>query len=43
MPVLLQREELEPWIFSDKTFDRLLDKKMPELKHWQEFEQMSLF
>jgi putative SOS response-associated peptidase YedK len=43
MPVLLQREELEPWIFSDKTFDRLLDKQMPELKHWQEFEQMSLF
>jgi putative SOS response-associated peptidase YedK len=43
MPVLLQREELEPWIFSDKTFDRLLVKQMPELKHWQAFEQMSLF
>jgi hypothetical protein len=43
MPVLLQREELEPWIFSDKTFDRLLDKQMPELKHWQEFERMTLF
>lgn len=43
MPVILNRDELEPWIFEDNTFSRLLKKKMPVLEHWQDNEQMSLF
>lgn len=43
MPVILNRDELEPWIFEDNTFSRLMKKKMPVLEHWQDNEQMSLF
>jgi len=43
MPVILNRDELEPWIFEDGTFSNLMKKKMPVLEHWQDNEQMSLF
>ena len=43
MPVILNRDELEPWIFEDSTFSNLMKKKMPALEHWQDNEQMSLF
>ena len=43
MPVILNRDELEPWIFEDSTFSRLMKKKMPVLEHWQDNEQISLF
>ena len=43
MPVILNRDELEPWIFEDGVFSSLMKKKMPVLEHWQDNEQMSLF
>ena len=43
MPVILNRDELEPWVFEDGTFSNLMKKKMPVLEHWQDNEQISLF
>jgi len=43
MPVILNRDELEPWIFENSAFSRLMKKEMPVLEHWQDVEQMSLF
>ena len=43
MPVLLEREELEPWLFGRAAVPGLLNKEMPALSDWQENEQLSLF
>ena len=43
MPVLLTREELEPWLFDPALFSELAKKKMPMLEHRQDNEQISLF
>lgn len=43
MPVLLEREDLEPWLFDGAAAPGLMQKEMPVLTHWQENEQMSLF
>lgn len=43
MPVLLEREELEPWLFGSAAVPGLLNKEMPALSDWQENEQLSLF
>lgn len=43
MPLLLEHDELEPWLFGITAVPGLLKKGMPELDYWQENEQMSLF
>ena len=43
MPLLLEREALEPWLNDDQAMEELLHRKMPALDSWQENEQMSLF
>ena len=43
MPVLLGKDELEPWILHDRDFEMYLKKAMPELCYEQPFEQMTLF
>ena len=43
MPVLLEREELESWLFGSAAVPGLLNKEMPALSDWQENEQLSLF
>lgn len=42
MPLLLEREELEPWIFQEECIERLLHKKQPPLESFQEYEQQTL-
>lgn len=43
MPVLLSKDELEPWILHDRDFEGYLKKEMPELRYEHPFEQMTLF
>ncbi len=43
MPVLLGPSELEPWLVNSFATTSLMEKKMPELEHRQEYEQVSLF
>lgn len=43
MPLLLERRELEDWIYEDQFLDFALHKQQPQLKRWQEYEQQSLF
>ena len=43
MPVLLGKDELEPWILHDREYEMYLKKAMPELRYEHPFEQMTLF
>ena len=46
MPVILERESVEDWIFSETEADRLLERSFERLKRMQsdlEYEQLSLF
>ena len=43
MPLLLERDEIEQWLFEDSLTERLLHKKPALLERRSNFEQMSLF
>lgn len=43
MPVILEKDEILPWIREEKEIRHFLEKKMPELIHEQEYEQMRIF
>ena len=43
MPLLLTREELEPWLLDDEATEALLRGAMPALAYRQEHEQMALY
>ncbi len=43
MPLILERDEVKPWIFSRAETPDLLDRRPGELLHQQEYEQQRLF
>ena len=43
MPVLLDRDALEAWLFDASAAKELMEQNMPMLEHRQEYEQVSLF
>lgn len=43
MPVILEREELEMWVYDDHALSRTLEKIPPQLEKYQEYEQQRLF
>ena len=43
MPVLLERDALDAWLFDTGAAKELMEGKMPALEHRQEYEQVSLF
>ena len=43
MPLLLERDEIEKWLFEDRLTEALLQKKPALLERRADFEQMSLF
>lgn len=42
MPLILKREDLRQWLFDFDAVQDLLEKKMPALRHRQDYEQTSL-
>jgi len=43
MPLILEKNEIEDWIFDDTFTEHALHKKMPMLEKWQRYEQQTLF
>lgn len=43
MPVILERDEIEAWIFSDRDAGEILHRVPRELRRETPYEQMSLF
>lgn len=43
MPLILEEEEIRPWIEEDSGINRFLHKSSPMLERRQDYEQMSLF
>lgn len=43
MPLILEKEELENWIYDDRFTEFALHKVPVSLNRWQEYEQQSLF
>lgn len=43
MPLLLERDEIEKWLFEDRLTEALLKKKPALLERRADFEQISLF
>lgn len=43
MPLMMEREDVLPWLTDDPKLETFLAKNMPLLKNNQEFEQLSLF
>ena len=43
MPLILELEEIEPWIFDDREVERILLKTPCLLERRAEYEQLSLF
>lgn len=43
MPLILEKKELEDWIYDDRFLDFALHKTPPMLEKYQEYEQQSLF
>ena len=43
MPLLLEREEIEDWLFDDSLTPKFLEKTPSHLERRAEYEQMSLF
>ena len=43
MPLLLERKEVEDWIYDDTFLEFALHKTQPKLRRMQEYEQISLF
>ena len=43
MPLLLERKEVEDWIYDDTFLEFALHKTQPKLRRMREYEQISLF
>lgn len=43
MPLILERDELEEWIYDDNYLGFALHKTPRQLEHRQEYEQQSVF
>lgn len=43
MPLILQKNQVEEWIYEDRMVEKFLKEEPPMLKSHQEYEQLSLF
>lgn len=43
MPLILEEQELEEWVYNDGALDSILAKSPTALEHYQEYEQQTLF